>query len=143
MTSQIPDIVVIDCIDHAIAGIDGGPLFDPADHGIEPGFFSTGCWRGCYCDYVIRHGRLLLYRLTFGEQAVGGDRPSALFGAPVEEQEFGEFTVDPPRLEILFSGRLLGAILEGDLLDPDGVRGARGWVQRTFELDYGRTFPGR
>ncbi|WP_188193174.1 hypothetical protein [Nonomuraea sp. SYSU D8015] len=33
------------------------------------------------------------------------------------------------------------AVVMGEIPEPDGGRGAPDWVSRTFDQDYGRTFP--
>ncbi|MFI7701082.1 hypothetical protein [Nonomuraea sp. NPDC049480] len=195
MTAQIPDTVAIDGTEHAIVAIDGGPLFDPARHGIKVAMLHTGCWRGHICAYTVGDSRLHLHALTLGPQTtVHGHPVSArprFLGAGFADDGYGEYTAAPLRLEIPFSGRLLAArdfisglymhmgfapgwkyehvielvldgghvterrdrsreiveirrsIVGGEIPDPDGRRGAPGWVKQTFDLAYDRTFPRR
>jgi hypothetical protein len=195
VTAQVPDTIVIDGTEHGIAGIDGGPLFDPAVHRIELAMLHTACWRGHICAYTLWDERLLLHALTVGpDTTVDGVAVStgpSFSGELFADNGYGEYMVAPMRLEIPFSGRLLAArgllvslhvnmgfapgwkyehvielildegrlvgrrdrsgdiaeirraILEGELPDPDGERGGRDWVNRTFDLDYDRTFPRR
>lgn len=79
MTAQINDTVHFRGNDFALAEIDGGPLFDPADHGIEAMGICTACWRGFVCRYAVVDDRLTLDRL---EVFVAGGSPPALFGVP-------------------------------------------------------------
>jgi hypothetical protein len=194
VTAQIHDTVILDGKDHDLVAVDGGPLFDPAGHGIELAMISTACWRGHVCVYTIKDDRLLLETLMLGGKAtVGGERVStrpAFAGVRFTPNGYGEYLAEPLSLEIPFSGRLAAArtcvgeyvhmgfapgwkyarvieltlengrltrrrdrsaqaavlrqaIERGELPDPDGTRGAPGWVSRSFELDYDRTFPGR
>lgn len=192
MTAQIPDTIAIDGTEHDLVAIDGGPLFDPADHGIEPAPLHTACYRNFICAYTIRDDRLLLHALTLGSNATVEGAPisvrTTLLGAEIADED-GEWTAAPLRLEIPFAGRLLAArgfiddlyvhmgfppgwkyehvielildggqvterwdrsheiaeirhaIAQGEIPEPDGERGAPGWVSRTFDQDYGRTFP--
>ncbi len=45
VTAQVADSVELEGKMYAIAGVRGGPLFDPAAHGRQPGLISTACWR--------------------------------------------------------------------------------------------------
>src|SRR6185503_295363 len=66
MTSQIPDVVVLDGRTYSLTAVEGHGLFDPADHGLEPQFISTACWRGFLCTYAVVEGRLVLDTLDIG-----------------------------------------------------------------------------
>lgn len=103
MTAQIPDEVVWQGEEYALAGIDGGPLFDPAEHGLELRMISTACWRGHVCTYGVVSDRLELTSLTVGMD----DPPAELLGAPLVPSEYGEIRYQPLRLPIPFTGGLL------------------------------------
>ncbi|MGW4791758.1 hypothetical protein ACWEPC_04985 [Nonomuraea sp. NPDC004297] len=112
MTAQIPDTVVVDGLPHAVAAIDGDPLFEPAAYDIVPGPFHTGCYHGYVCAYAVEDDRLLLRELTLGPHATAAGRPVAadttIFGVPLaEDLADGSFTAAPLRVELPFCGRLL------------------------------------
>jgi hypothetical protein len=60
MTAQIPDAATYDGPDYVIAGIRGGALFNPREHGLRPRQVSTACWRGYQCQYGIEADQLWL-----------------------------------------------------------------------------------
>jgi hypothetical protein len=66
MTAQISDVVIYRHKPHAIAGINGTGLFDPAEHGVKPVMISTACWRGYHCTYEVGDGSLLLTTVNIG-----------------------------------------------------------------------------
>jgi hypothetical protein len=103
MTAQIPDEVVWQGEEYALTGIDGGPLFDPAEHGLELRMISTACWRGHVCTYGVVSDRLELTSLTVGMD----DPPAELLGAPLVPSDYGEIRYQPLRLPIPFTGGLL------------------------------------
>jgi hypothetical protein len=63
MTGQIPDTVKLDGTTYSITAVDGEGLFKPDEHGLQPHFMSTACWRGIVCSYVVQDDLLLLDRL--------------------------------------------------------------------------------
>lgn len=77
MTAQVPDYVVMDGVEYAIAGVSGGGLFDPFALGILPATIHTACWRGYVCWYGVEDERLVLSRLVLG-------RDSRQHGGPIE-----------------------------------------------------------
>ncbi len=87
VTAQVPDFVLVDGIEYALAGVSGEGLFDPSEHGIKPRAISSACWRGYVCWYELASGQLRLSRLVVGggtkhqgRGLAGGDE---LLGAPV------------------------------------------------------------
>jgi hypothetical protein len=66
VTAQIADTVELDAQEYSIAGVRGGPLFDPLGHRIKPGAISTACWRGYVCSYTVTAGSLRLAKLVTG-----------------------------------------------------------------------------
>ncbi|WP_188193173.1 hypothetical protein [Nonomuraea sp. SYSU D8015] len=95
MSAQIPDTVAVDGTEHDVVAIDGGPLFDPAGHGIRPAPLHTGCYRGFVCAYTIRD-RLFLHALTLGSGATAEGAPisarATLLGGELAAGEDGEWT---------------------------------------------------
>jgi hypothetical protein len=81
VTAQVHDVVLLGGAEHALTGIAGSGLFAVAEHGIHPGMLGTGCWRGHYCVYAVRDGRLVLAELRLGHGAtlhgtpLAGDEP--------------------------------------------------------------------
>jgi hypothetical protein len=87
VTAQAADTVELDGQSYSIAGIQGTPLFDPADCRIKPAMISTACWRGYLCWYQVSGGSLRLVRLVIGAGSTAAGRTvelgSALLGRPV------------------------------------------------------------
>ncbi|NRQ40658.1 hypothetical protein HII36_53945 [Nonomuraea sp. NN258] len=110
MTAQVSDSVVVDGVRYEVAGIDGGPLFDPETHGIIPIGSNTACWRGYICDYAVESGRFLLAELTLDTQSqVRGlpvGRGTAVFGVHGRRGDWGHVFA-PSRLDVPFTGALL------------------------------------
>lgn len=137
MTAQAPDSVSYDGTDYVIAGINGGPLFDPGDHGLHTVMTSTANWRGYVAHYVVRDGRFLLSRLTdvgLPPDADGATPvPPDLNGAPASggDHSYEYADVDLP---VAFSGGLLlGADFRTDLYTHMGFHPA--WkFERVLEL---------
>lgn len=103
MTAQIPDNVDWQGDEYSLAGIDGGPLFDPAEHGLEVRMISTACWRGHICTYAVPDGRFELASLSVGMD----DPPAELFGTPRAPSEYGEIRYEPLHHPVPFTGGLL------------------------------------
>jgi hypothetical protein len=74
VTAQVADSVELDGQDYSIAGVRGGPLFDPGEHRIKPGMISTACWRGYICWYRVEDSSLHLVRLVVGSGTKVGGR---------------------------------------------------------------------
>lgn len=103
MTAQMPDLVRWQGREFALAGIDGGPLFDPDEHGLELRMISTACWRGHICLYAVDAGELVLASLTVGMDSP----PPELFGATVSKSTWGDTRYEPIRVPVPFTGGLL------------------------------------
>jgi hypothetical protein len=105
MTAQVPDTVTWQGRSYDLVGIDGGPLFEPAEHGIEPQMASTACYRGFVCGYGLRANGLFLNRLD----VCVPNPPPPLRGAtprpPVAPWRMWEYVGIGLRLP--FAGRLL------------------------------------
>lgn len=63
MTAQIPDTYTYDGKEYNIVAMSSHIGFNPKDYGLEPQASSTACWRGYWCEYAIKNGRLVLERL--------------------------------------------------------------------------------
>jgi hypothetical protein len=105
MTGQIPDRVVYQEREYALAGIGGQGLFDPTEHGLQVYSITTACWRGYLCEYSVEDDQLFLTALRVGAAAP----PDELFGAPVrlgdQAAAYGPIRVRQP----FTGGLLLGA----------------------------------
>jgi hypothetical protein len=102
VTAQVPDRVVWDGCEFALAGFDGGPLFEPASYGLEVRAISSACWRGYHCRYDVSGGELVLTSLAIGTDSP----PDSLFGA-APEKKFGEVRYEPVSVLVPFTGGLL------------------------------------
>lgn len=79
MTSQIPDVVVLEGVEHELVAVDGTGLFQPYDHGLRPVGTSTANHRGYQARYAVRDARLLL------DSVVDVGLEAARQGAPLDE----------------------------------------------------------
>lgn len=66
MTTQQSDEIRFAGSWFALTAVDGAGLFDPASHGIETQWISTGCWRGHVARYAVIEERLVLRDLRVG-----------------------------------------------------------------------------
>jgi len=64
MTGQIPDIFQYEGREYDLVGLDGEPLYEPADFGISTQMASTACWRGYQMVYDCRNGELILDQMN-------------------------------------------------------------------------------
>jgi hypothetical protein len=107
MTGQIADSSTWRRKSYTLTGIDGAPLFDPADHGLKTEMWHTACYRGFVCDYSLRADGLFLRRLEVGVDPDGG-APSAIAGVePEARPEAGRYRYSRMKLRVPFAGRLL------------------------------------
>jgi len=109
MTAQFADEIRYRGRLYAITAIDGHGLFDAAEHGLEPGMLSTACWRGIWCRYALRHGRLALTTVQLGRSTTPAKR---LFGvkpqvSPARDMHPGAWHYRRLDAPIPFTGRLL------------------------------------
>jgi hypothetical protein len=196
VTAQVADSVELGGQAYAIAGVRGGPLFDPEHHRIKPAMISTACWRGYLCWYRVDGGSLRLVRLVIGSgskvagrkvsparallgstlvlgpswtgpgwEAAGLDVPVPFSGGLLLGQGFIRSTYVhmgfhpawkfEKVVELLLEHGMVTSTLDrsaevavvrqriesGEAPDPDGSRGGVTWVERTFSLDYSRSFP--
>lgn len=91
MTAQFNDTVHFKGNSYALAGISGGGLFEPAEHGLEPYSTCTACWAGYLCEYAVRDNTLVLKQLSinlkeplpvlFGVSPVPDDTEYELFSS--------------------------------------------------------------
>ena len=109
MTAQFADEIRYRGRLYAITAVDGHGLFDAAEHGLEPGMLSTACWRGIWCRYALRHGRLTLTAVQLARSTTPARR---LFGvkprvSPARDVHPGAWHYRRLDAPIPFTGRLL------------------------------------
>lgn len=63
MTAQIPDTYTFDNKEYDFITKSKPMGFNPRYYGLIPNASSTACWRGYWCDFVIRRRRLILKNL--------------------------------------------------------------------------------
>ena len=113
VTAQIPDTVLLEGRELAIAGVQGTGLFDPLDHGLAPRMIHTACWRGYLCRYAVADGELVVDQLTLGagstldEQEI--TRTTTVLGGHADTSERGLVYRDLNRPVPFTGGLLLGA----------------------------------
>lgn len=194
MTAQVADTVELEGREYSIAGVRGGPLFDPGQHRIKPGVIGTACWRGYICSYLVDDGLLHLVKLVVGSgtkvagrtldaegrllggrlkpaeswtgwEVTGIDLPVPLTGGLLLGRRFIQATYVhmgfhpawkfAKVIELLADGGKVTATLDrsaefaairrriqnGEVPHPDGRRGSKRWIDRSFTLDYDRSIP--
>lgn len=110
MTAQFADLVDFRGEKGDLTAVEGSPLFSPQDHGLTPGPWHTGCWRGYMCEYAVDDGCLVLRRLAI---AVKDGPPPPLAAAPAvhpvqdDEGPGGAWAYRGLNLPVPFTGRLL------------------------------------
>ncbi|MGW2048745.1 hypothetical protein ACWCPF_26720 [Streptomyces sp. NPDC001858] len=102
MTAQEPDEVLFGGRRFWVTAVDGAGLFDPAEHGLEPGPLHTGCYRGHICKYAVVDGRLALRGLHLGSEA----KPPPLDGVRPRRRD-GAWRYEGTDVPTAFTGRLL------------------------------------
>lgn len=64
MTDQIPDSILLRGVKHLMVRSSGKGAFNPAAHGLYPGFsMNSGCRRGFLCTYSLKGDALVLDEL--------------------------------------------------------------------------------
>lgn len=123
MTAQVTDTVVHDGFEFAVAGVSGGPLFEPQAVGLKPVMMDTSCWRGFVCVYSTDNGRLHLTSLMVGAQSMlAGEaitEATVLLGAQARPSKI-------PRHAWLFEGLRHPIDFSGGLLL------GRGFIRSTY-----------
>jgi hypothetical protein len=114
MTAQASDTMQWSGARWSLVG--GGPLFDPAAHGLEPFMLHTGNWRGYQCRYAVHDGQLVLDHLEIGlngsqlAEARAGRGPVVAGALPVGRADRPNgiaFTYPDLGLPIPYTGKLL------------------------------------
>ncbi|MGM0438701.1 MAG: hypothetical protein ACQEQD_10570 [Bacillota bacterium] len=105
MTAQIPDGIIYDGQKYSITALENELPFNPEDYGLNPVPLSTACWRGYYCDYIIKDNKLFLKELNIGldEQKppeVLGYKPD--IGSAIQEIKYQDLN-----LAINYSGGII------------------------------------
>lgn len=84
MTAQFPDEFLLEGQAYTLAGINGGPLFEPQTVGLNPLPTCTACWRGYVCIYSLDHDQFILTELQVAHgKLVTGSRPFELRPGPI------------------------------------------------------------
>jgi hypothetical protein len=146
MTAQFHDSVWLEGDSWDIAGIDGGPLFAPEEHGITPGPMHTACYRGHVSTYEIGSDKQLrLVALLVSAAAKVDGRPlskddEVLDAFPEPVKGGRELVLEPLRLDVDFTG---GLLVGRDWVPSKGANMGfqHGWVfSRVFDLalEHGR-----
>ncbi|MFP5352454.1 MAG: hypothetical protein ACLGIB_07825 [Actinomycetota bacterium] len=109
MTAQVHDRMRWRGADFLVVGVDGPPLFDPLEHGLDPAPTTTANWRGWVATYEIRDDRLLLAELTDVGHPRGPDATNPVLRGvePRQEGERGPFRYEHLEWPLAFSGRLI------------------------------------
>ena len=108
----MPDRVELEGRSYSLAGVSGGPLFEPATAGLRPIMMSTACWRGYVATYRVVDGRLMLSELLVGSRSTGDGQVvcprAALLGqVPTRRKSLGAFLYKGLGHDVPFSGGLL------------------------------------
>lgn len=63
MTAQIPDTYLFKKKKYEFIAKNRSKVFDPRDYGLKPNASSTACYRGYWCEFVIRRSKLIMEKL--------------------------------------------------------------------------------
>jgi hypothetical protein len=108
----MPDVVMLGGRAFGITAIDGGQLFNPEDHGLQPQATGTACYRGYVATYAMAGEQLILAALDLGS----AQPPPNLHGVePTLVSDGLVWRYAGVTLPIEFTGRLL----VGDGYVPD------------------------
>jgi hypothetical protein len=117
MTAQVPDSILLQGVQHVLVAWDGIGLFSPHQHGLNPGWSSTNCYRGYLCTYAIGDGSLRLRNVLFHDLGLSGpNEVPTLFGKSGHWSN-GYVSYSFPNLEAEIPFR--GALLAGSGWDKD------------------------
>jgi hypothetical protein len=117
MTAQFDDTVHFRGNDYGLAGISGGGLFEPTEHGLRPTASCSACWRGFVCGYLVDDNQLWLNNLSINLRP---PLPTILNTPP-----------SPPKAEhVLFSGEYKN--IRHKLPFSGGLLIARDFVQELY-----------
>lgn len=115
MTAQISDSLEYLGREFDLAGIHGGPVFEPQQYGLAPQMISTACWAGFYCTFTVDAEALRLKELSIGlpepqATAAREGRGPELFGTrPVYVENRYCFVYEALNAVLPFTGGLLVA----------------------------------
>ncbi len=84
MTGQIPDTIIYENEEYAIAGIKDDNLFNPEFIGINLSTSCTACWRGFTLNYEVTNQTLLLQGVLLNTK----DEPTPINGIkPIKAED--------------------------------------------------------
>jgi hypothetical protein len=137
MTAQITDSLHYAGTEYTLCECDGGPLFTPEAHGLQPVMMHTACWRGFYLSYELTE-KLLLRELTIqlDPATIAKGRPYPRFEGVLakKDKHGGGRTYGGLSLAVPFSGAMLiGHDFVEELYEHGGFPPAWKFV-RVFEL---------
>jgi hypothetical protein len=141
MTAQIPDRVVHQQKDYAIAGVNGGKLFDPNHYGIHPTGGHTGCWRSFYSTYEIDDNGIFLIEavlfLSMEDQArVAAGVGPELFGKNAHKLLYKSYRRKFLSRKLVPHTTDMGEYVYEDLMEPipftGGMLIARDFIQEMY-----------
>ena len=109
MTAQVHDRVDWRSRSYLLVGVDGGPLFDPADHGLNDLHpTTTANWRGWVARYAIVDDRFLLADLVdIGRFLLPGETAPTFNGVEASYEGRGPLNYMGLNMHLDFTGRLL------------------------------------
>lgn len=118
MTAQISDSFFYNKKEYRLVAISEEIKFKPEDYGITPEMISTACWRGFYCDYIIKDEMLYLNQFTVNSAdgnypEINGKMPVSVAFYYDELSEAEKDTYDGPHqyknleLPIAFTGKII------------------------------------
>ncbi|WP_054973483.1 hypothetical protein [Paenibacillus sp. A3] len=105
MTAQIPhSFIYLGHHDYSLAAVEKDWPFKPKQYGFTPVAYSSACWRGYKCHYVIEDKKLYLDTLTIGlEDSV----PPVWNGISAAEAQYGAWEYHQVGLPLEYSGGIV------------------------------------
>ena len=101
MTAQISDEYRYEDKVYSVVAMSNPIGFDPKDYGLEPQASCTACWRGYWCEYAIKNGRIVLEKLLIHNAEDNYPEFNGVSALPLEyeDAECWTFGEDKPKIE--------------------------------------------
>lgn len=139
MTQQIPDRLRLMGTEYIVLGVKGQGLFDPSRYGLKVHPYSTACYRGFHCGYMVTgDGSLVLEDVYLGLGNDEANRDAILFGRRPEAYWRQGLKMTNDGFEACrwqSSERRLTALLE-PMNFGGGILIGTGWLQGVRELRF-------
>lgn len=101
MTAQISDKYRYEDKVYSVVAMSNPIGFDPKDYGLEPQASCSACWRGYWCEYAIKNGRIVLEKLLIYNAEDNYPEFNGVSALPLEyeDAECWTFGEDKPKIK--------------------------------------------